>query len=106
MSPSFALSDKKGINRAELCLIKAEPVLVLFDEKGKNRSWLTMTEEGGKLMLSDGKRVRILLTMTEEGPTLILADESGKIRAEMKEYGTDPGEAPKPVPWWKGIWKK
>jgi hypothetical protein len=30
----------------------------------------------------------------------------GEIRAEMKEYGTDPGKPPEPVPWWRGIWKK
>ncbi len=30
----------------------------------------------------------------------------GEIRAEMKEYGTDPGKAPTPQPWWKSLWKK
>ena len=29
----------------------------------------------------------------------------GKIRAEMKDYGTDPGRIPVPVPWWKTLWK-
>jgi hypothetical protein len=30
----------------------------------------------------------------------------GEIRAEMKEYGTDPSKAPTPQPWWKSLWKK
>jgi len=29
----------------------------------------------------------------------------GEIRAEMAKYGTDPGKAPKPQPWWKSLWK-
>jgi hypothetical protein len=29
----------------------------------------------------------------------------GEIRARMAQYGTDPGKAPKPQPWWKSLWK-
>jgi hypothetical protein len=30
----------------------------------------------------------------------------GEIRAEMAKTGTDPGKAPKPQPWWMGLWKQ
>ena len=64
----------------------------------------------GEMVCQAGEEYRQSLPARYEREAQTLASltgwDIGKIRAEMKEYGTDPGEAPKPVPWWKGIWKK
>jgi hypothetical protein len=64
----------------------------------------------GEMACAAGEQYRQSLPQRFEREAQTLANltgwDIGEIRAEMKEYGTDPGKPPKPVPWWKGIWKK
>ncbi len=64
----------------------------------------------GEMACQAGEQYRQSLPQRFEREAQTLASltgwDIGEIRAEMKEYGTDPGKPPKPQPWWKGIWKK
>ena len=63
----------------------------------------------GEMSCAAGEQYRQSLPQRYEQEAQTLASltgwDIGEIRAEMKEYGTDPGKAPKPQPWWKSIWK-
>jgi hypothetical protein len=63
----------------------------------------------GEMACEAGEQYRQSLPARYEREAQTLANltgwDIGQIRAEMKDYGTDPGKAPDPVPWWKGIWK-
>jgi hypothetical protein len=64
----------------------------------------------GEMACQAGEQYRQSLPQRFEREAQTLASltgwDIGQIRAEMKEYGTDPGKPPEPVPWWKGIWKQ
>jgi hypothetical protein len=57
-----------------------------------------------------GEQYRQSLPRRYEQEAQTLASLTGwdinQIRDDMKKYGTDPGEAPQPQPWWKSIWKQ
>jgi hypothetical protein len=64
----------------------------------------------GEMSCAAGEQYRQSLPQRYEHEAQTLASLTGwdinQIRDDMKDYGTDPGEAPKPQPWWKGIWKQ
>ncbi len=63
----------------------------------------------GEMACEAGQQYRQSLPQRYEREAQTLASLTGwdisEIRADMKEYGTDPGKVPDPVPWWKDIWK-
>jgi hypothetical protein len=63
----------------------------------------------GEANCEAGEQYRQSLPLRWEGEAQTLASLTGwdinEIRADMAKYGTDPGKAPKPQPWWKSIWK-
>ncbi len=64
----------------------------------------------GEMACDAGERYRQSLPRRFEREARTLASltgwDIGEIRAQMKDYGTDPGKAPQPVPWWKSLWKQ
>jgi hypothetical protein len=63
----------------------------------------------GEASCEAGEQYRQSLPVRWEAEAQTLANLTSwdlrQIREGMKAHGTDPAEAPKPVPWWKGIWK-
>jgi len=63
----------------------------------------------GEMACAAGEQYRQSLPARWEQEAQTLANLTGwdinQIREEMEDYGTDPGKAPKPVPWWKSLWK-
>jgi hypothetical protein len=63
----------------------------------------------GEMACEAGEQYRQSLPQRYEREAQTLASltgwDIGEIRADMKDYGTDPGEAPEPQPWWKSLWK-
>ena len=63
----------------------------------------------GEMECEAGEQYRQSLPRRYEREAQTLASltgwDIGQIRAEMADYGTDPGQASEPVPWWKGLWK-
>jgi hypothetical protein len=63
----------------------------------------------GEMACEAGEQYRQSLPQRYEREARTLANltgwDIGEIRADMKDYGTDPGKAPEPVKWWKSLWK-
>ncbi|MFQ5565227.1 MAG: hypothetical protein ACE5EU_02585, partial [Paracoccaceae bacterium] len=63
----------------------------------------------GEMACEAGDQYRQSLPQRYEREAQTLANltgwDIGEIRADMKDYGTDPTRAPEPVPWWKSLWK-
>lgn len=64
----------------------------------------------GEMTCEAGEQYRQSLPARWEAEAQTLASLTGwdiaRIREEMKNGGTDPGNPPAPVPWWKSIWKQ
>ncbi len=63
----------------------------------------------GEMACAAGEQYRQSLPRRYEREAQTLANltgwDIGEIRADMKDYGTDPGKVPEPQPWWKSLWK-
>lgn len=83
-TPSFSITDERGVSRLESVVVRGMPGLRLFDHEQRLRGEFFMDEKGQpRLVLSaeegleEGKGSRLALDVGDGQPRLVLLDESG-----------------------------
>lgn len=89
----FVMVDESGKTRAMLSVLKSQPGLCLYSEKGEARVMLGVLDDGEPgLSLNHEKNIPgALLSVTKDGPILEMFDENGKPSVRLHSTKDDSG---------------